>query len=124
MTVGGMAIGGMAIGNISVRLHGRGLDRCGPRRSRVSANTGQHVAEEVTQRGKLVERHAVVCCQAVFLPDLPEELRLADAVDPKVRLQIRVQFHDLPRISRLLHHEVDQEVFDLGGRRSFFRWPT
>ena len=131
MTVGGLAIGGMAIGNISVRLDGRGLNRCGHRRSRVSANTGQHVAEQVTQRGKLVERHAVVCGQPILLANLTKELRLADAIDPKVRLQIRIQFHDLPRISRLLHHEVDQERFQLRrqtvvgcGRRCFFRRPA
>ena len=131
VTIRTVTIRTVTIRTVSIRLDGRRPGRRGCRRRRLPAHTGQHVADQVSQRGKLVERHAVIRRQPVFLTDLTEELRLADAVDPKVRLQIRIQFHDLPRISRLLHHEVNQERFQFRrqtvaghGRRLFFRRPA
>ena len=49
----------------------------------------------------------------MLLANLTKELRLADAIDSQIRFQIGVELHDLPRIPRLLHHEIDQEGFDL-----------
>ena len=70
----------------------------------------------MAQRPEVVERHARVGTHAVALADLAEELCLADAVDPQVTLQVGIQFHDLPRIPRLLDHEPDHERFQLRRR--------
>ena len=114
----------VTICTVTIRMRGRRLGRHGCWRRRLPAHTGQHVGDQVAQRGKLVERHAVISRQPILLADLTEELRLANAVDAEIRLQIRIEFHDLPRITSLLHHEVDQEVLDLVGSRALFRRPT
>ena len=83
-----------------------------------AAHAWQQVFEQVPERRERVERHVVVRRQPVLQADLAHELRLADAVDPQIRLQVRIELHDLTRIPRLLHHEVDQERLQLHARRT------
>ena len=65
---------------------------------------------------KVVQRHAVIRRQPVLLADFSEELRLADRVDPEIRLQIGVQLDDLRWIARLLHDEVNQKHLEITDR--------
>ena len=82
-------------------------------RHRHAPHPRQHVLEQVPQCAEVIERHARVGREPMLLANLTKELRLADAIDPQIRFQIGVELHDLPRIPRLLHHEIDQEGFDL-----------
>ena len=70
----------------------------------------------MTERAEVVERHARIGAQPIPLTDLAEELRFADAVDPQIPLEIRIQFDDLARIPGLLDHEADHERFQLRRR--------
>jgi hypothetical protein len=81
------------------------------RRSRTSADAREHVIEEVPQRGELIERDAVVSLERILLSDLAEELCLANAVDAEIGLEIRIEFHDLARIARLLDDKIDEKGF-------------
>ena len=81
------------------------------RRSRTAADAREHVVEEVPQRGELVERDAVISLERILLADLSEELRLANAVDAEIGLEIGIELHDLARVARLLDDEIDEECF-------------
>ena len=85
----------------------------GGRRHRHAPHPRQHVLEQVSQCAEVIERHTRVGREPMLLANLAKELRLADAIDSQIRFQIGVELHDLPRIPRLLHHEIDQEGFDL-----------
>ena len=61
------------------------------------------------QGRKVIKRQAVVGCQRILLANLTKQLRFANAVDPEVSLKVGVEFHNLPWIAGLLHHEVDQK---------------
>ena len=109
-----MAVADMTVGpRCRRRCRRRWRRRRSDGRVRTCAHAGKHVIEQVPQRGELIERDTVVGLEPILLPDLTEELRLADAVDAEVGLEISVELHDLARIARLLHDEVDEERFDL-----------
>ena len=73
----------------------------------------QQVGDQRAERGEVVERHAVLGLEPVSLAHFTEQLRLADAVDPQVGLEVGIELDDLRRIARLLDHELDQKLLDL-----------
>ena len=70
----------------------------------------------MAEGAEVVERDTRIGREPVTLPDLTEQLRLADAVDAQIPLEIGIEFDDLLRIPRLLDDEIDKEAFQLDGR--------
>ncbi len=67
----------------------------------------------MTQRREVVEREIVSRREVEVLLQLAKELRLPDAVDAQIGLEIGVEFDHLRRITRLLDNEVDEKRFQL-----------
>ena len=65
------------------------------------------------QQMKIIQRQIVRGCDIEVLLELAEQLRLFDAVDAQVGLQVRVQLHDFRRIPGLLNDEVNQKGLQL-----------
>ena len=78
----------------------------------------------MTERREIVEGQVLDRLHVKLLGQLAEELRLLDTVDTQVSFQIGIEFDDLWRITGLLDHEADQELFQIGrvGRTRFLRF--
>ena len=76
----------------------------------------------MAQGAEVIERHARVGRQPVALADLAKKLRLADAVDPQIALQVGIELHDLRGVARLLDNEVDEESLQVRAGTPLGRW--
>ena len=64
----------------------------------------------MVQRRKIVQRQIVARCNLEPLAYLAKQLGLLDAIDPQIRLQVRVHLDNVFRITRLLDHKTNQDL--------------
>ena len=99
------------------RRNDRRRNRGCPGPAGAAADARQHVVEEMAEGAEVVERDTRIGREPVTLPDLAEQLCLADAVDAQIPLEIGIEFDDLLRIPRLLDDKIDKEALQLAPDR-------